>query len=733
MSGVPQPMLCSVCYDLRLATILKPPMNTYRRLATLQGSHILKSRHQCTLCAFLFNVLDLSGHILHGGIAHWKDEFIHVNATAKDEEPGCRVELQTGNADLSYPITLIRSLPYSGPPDFQYMLPGASTDSFRPISGRTVGGTVPWPLVRGWVNHCDSRHQHTTASTPRRSGSKRKWASCFRLVDIKDKCVVEADMSVPYAALSYVWGGSKPVKLVQQNTKELMTKGGLDRLAYLPRTFQDAIHVTQQLGVAYLWIDALCIQHDNDADRDHQINGMDQIYQEASITIVSVTPNADCAMPGVRAGTRNGTSLRYRAPGVDLMYARPSLVASIAKSDWESRGWTLQEKFFSKRLLYFTINQVFFWCAHATWAEDAVLEPPDFQICWSSAVNLANTTTLSSRDTDSPSLRTAKLPLPKPDTPSLLDPFLKYQDLLQQYMTRNLTRETDILAAFSGILNSFKIELGASMFGLPEVVFGAALLWYGDPYARQRLGLPSWSWCGWVPEQSRQMSWLVVASTGEEENAWGWSTATDMPRLIEIHDLSIVWQKEPEDHGNPYEYHHLSATHNPKIELKTKADANFIIPLPRPLTSMHSLDTQTSLACHTVPSICSPTTYGSGPSHLLQFECDTFFDEEYIYGDSRIALERNLDNDHRRGRPPPLRLDFLIMSGSRESDTWFKRRQGTFSLPPAPLLRGKNTSASVNVMLVKTDRSEISERIWVLNIVMERRLPKTICRTINLA
>jgi hypothetical protein len=732
-------------------------MNTYRLLATLQGSHILNSRHECTFCAFLFNVLDLSGHILHGGITHWRDDFIYVNASAKDEEPGCRVELRTGNADMSNPITLIRSLPYFGPPDFQYMLPGTSVDSFRSISGRDIGATVPWPLVRGWVNHCDSRHQHAAASEPRRSGSKRKWASWFRLVDVQNKCVVEADMSVSYAALSYVWGGSKPVKLAQQNTKELMTKGGLDRLAHLPRTFQDAMHVTRQLGVAYLWIDALCIQHDNDADRNHQINGMDQIYQEASITIVSVTPNADCAMPGVRAGTRNSTSLRYRAPGVDLMYARPSLIASIANSDWESRGWTLQEKFFSKRLLYFTTNQVFFWCAHATWAEDAVLEPSDFQICWSSAVNMANTTTPSSRDTDNSSLRTVMLPLPRPDTPSLMDPFFKYQDLLQQYMTRNLTRETDILAAFSGILNSFEIELGASKFGLPEVVFGAALLWYGDPYAIQRLGLPSWSWCGWVPEQSRQISWLVVASTGEKGNAWGWSTATDMPRLIEIHDLNTVWQKEfdlsgeSEDDGSdddesddddddesdhhryPSEYHHLSATHDAKSELKAEADTNFIIPLPRPLTSMHSLDTQISLACHTVPLIYSPATYGSGLPHLLQFECDTFFDEEYIYGDSRIALERNLDNDHKRGRPPPLRLDLLIMSGSRVNDTWFKRRQGTFAVPPAPVFRPKYVSASVNVMLVKTDRSGISERIWVFNIVMERRLPKTVCRTIKLA
>ena len=75
-----------------------------------------------------------------------------------------------------------------------------------------------------------------------------------------------------------VWGGSKPVRLSSRNIKELMARGGLDKLSYLPKTFRDAIHITEQLEIDYLWIDALCIQHDDDRDLAHQINGMDKIY-----------------------------------------------------------------------------------------------------------------------------------------------------------------------------------------------------------------------------------------------------------------------------------------------------------------------------------------------------------------------------------------------------------------------------------------------------------------------
>ncbi|OAL03163.1 HET-domain-containing protein [Phaeosphaeriaceae sp. SRC1lsM3a] len=705
MSGPTQSNLCSVCCKQDLATALKPPMDTDRPLALWQASHILDFHTLCTLCTFLYDVLNMKGLVSQIKDPLWTAESIYLYASAKDEEHGCRVEIQIGNADMASPITLIRSRPVIEGLESSTLLPGASTESLRPIVGRAQEGTVPWPLVRGWIDHCAKTHEHNTPSYPHphyRRQSK-KWASCFRLVDVRHDCVVEADMAWPYAALSYVWGNSAHVRLIGQNLTELMTKGGLHRLPYLPQTFRDAIHVTKQLGLPYLWIDALCIQHDDDADRNHQINGMDQIYREASITIVSVTPNADCQMPGVSPGTRDTTILRYSAPGTDLMYARSSLEASIAQSDWESRGWTLQEKFFSKRLLYFTTEQVFFQCADAIWAEDAVLEPPDFQECSGNATGLLRLYTNSVSN-----------PRPAPPTSTILEAFLQYHDLLQQYITRNLTRDTDILAAFAGILNSFESKLGTSRYGLPELVFGAALLWYGDPYAQPRAGFPSWSWCGWAPQRSQKIAWLVVAASG-------WDLSPTLRPSIVIDDLTVTRQRRLELDFKP--------KFVPRSTSMRSDDESAGEKLGRP---SHFLDTM-SPAFRTFPRMASLGADGSMPPHILIFECDTFFDDKYIKGNSRIALQQNLDYDRKRGRPAPVHLDFLIMSGSRVNDTWFKRRNGTYALPPAPGVYSDLPPTNVNIMLVKTDRSGISERIWAFSSLMEYVFPKTVRKTIHLA
>jgi hypothetical protein len=662
MSEAQQPKLCSVCCNQDLAIALTPPVDVSRPLAKWQGWHIIDFHKVCILCAFLFDVLNIGDLVpAHDeDTAPWRDELIYMYAALKDGEPGYRIEVHIGNLDMVLPVTLIHSRPASERLNSTLLLPGASTQASIPISGRPLHRRVPWSLARSWINHCASQHAHDQPlSEPHgeRQFNVQAWASRFRLIDVRDKCVVEAKMSLPYVALSYVWGGSEPVRLVQRNMRELMTGGGLDRLIYLPKTFRDAIHVTQKLGMLYLWIDALCIQHDDDADRNHQINGMDQIYREASITIVSVTPNADCEMPGVRLNTRSTTSLRCKAGGVDLVIGRPSLATSIAQSDWESRGWTLQEKFFSKRLLYFTKDQVFFRCANATWAEDAVLEPLEFRGHTHTAVVLSHTNHQPRWVSHPPDLH----------APRFLELFLEYQDLLQQYMKRNLTRDTDILAAFSGILNSFESSLGKSVYGLPELIFDASLLWYGHPSSKRRPGYPSWSWCGWKPEKSREISWLVMADTEEEDRAW--VEPCKSPRSMSI------------DH--------------------------IVIAMPQPLRSIrHDSDSQ-----------------------ILQFQCNTFFDETYLNGDAINALQARYGT---KTRPSQSQLDFLIMSGSRVNDTWFKRRNGTYALPPAPRM-DSDFSASVNVMLVKTDERGISERIWVFNVVITGRLPDTVRKVIYLA
>jgi hypothetical protein len=74
-----------------------------------------------------------------------------------------------------------------------------------------------------------------------------------------------------------------------------------------------------------------------------------------------------------------------------------------------------------------------------------------------------------------------------------------YLQLLSFYIGRSLTYDTDVLNAFSGIINAQSASLGRFESGLPLRLFARALfLWVAPesgPLSR-RSGCPSWSWIG---------------------------------------------------------------------------------------------------------------------------------------------------------------------------------------------------------------------------------------------
>ena len=55
----------------------------------------------------------------------------------------------------------------------------------------------------------------------------------------------------------------------------------------LSKLFQDAIVITRSTGHRFLWIDSLCIVQDDDDDWRDQASRMDQIYENASLTIAA--------------------------------------------------------------------------------------------------------------------------------------------------------------------------------------------------------------------------------------------------------------------------------------------------------------------------------------------------------------------------------------------------------------------------------------------------------------
>ena len=87
-----------------------------------------------------------------------------------------------------------------------------------------------------------------------------------------------------YVALSYCWGG-KTQYVLNARTRPEMAKA-IDA-TYLPQTIRDAIDLTRELGLRYIWVDALCIRQDSREDWERQSLDMGSIYRNASLTLIT--------------------------------------------------------------------------------------------------------------------------------------------------------------------------------------------------------------------------------------------------------------------------------------------------------------------------------------------------------------------------------------------------------------------------------------------------------------
>lgn len=82
--------------------------------------------------------------------------------------------------------------------------------------------------------------------------------------------------------LSYCWGGVLPRTLVTSTFDQFCAGIVVNDL---PRTFVDAVHVTQYLGIRYLWIDALTVIQDSSTDWSEQASPMGAVHQNTFINI----------------------------------------------------------------------------------------------------------------------------------------------------------------------------------------------------------------------------------------------------------------------------------------------------------------------------------------------------------------------------------------------------------------------------------------------------------------
>ncbi|KAK3898083.1 HET-domain-containing protein, partial [Staphylotrichum tortipilum] len=364
----------------------------------------------------------------------------------------------------------------------------------------TLGPWVDWTRVTRWLSHCDTHHTAHCQLSPK---SERLFGDFpRRLVDVERMCVVPFRSRQRYAALSYVWGVAPTLRALRHNIHGLQQDGVLDFTPWMPYTLGDpvgqqtpltirhAMELTRHLGERFLWVDALCIIQDDDADRQHQLDRMGSIYANAYVTIVAAGGTALSGLRGI-FGTTPTMERKADIPQHLTHYGmEKSLHGELIRehqrvkdSVWSQRGWTFQEQIFSRRLLILDNKSVTWECHCAVWLEG--MEAVEKE-CQDRGAVAAEGFAFSAEPN-----------------------FGEYARHVTPYSRRQLTYPEDALDAFAGILSVLRETAFKEGFicGLPVRFFEAALLWYNKGQLKKRQAKrqggapvvlpPSWAWAAW--------------------------------------------------------------------------------------------------------------------------------------------------------------------------------------------------------------------------------------------
>lgn len=272
-----------------------------------------------------------------------------------------------------------------------------------------------------------------------------------------------------YAALSYCWGAQN-IDTLRTTPSNLQQHLKAIRVSDLPRTLQQTIWVARDLGIRYLWIDALCIlqrepwgwstsdseeeAHNKKADTDWQYESarMHLVYGNAFLTIVAASASH----------SKQGFRFRYtRHLGGQL---------SLHEDPISGRAWALQEWALSCRRLVFSKSGLHFVCAR--------YGPLD------SGIQMRSITV--GRD----------------------DPCVGWHKLVRDYCSRDLTNPRDKLTALSGLAQTYAERLEFSgndyLAGLWRHWLWRDLLWKRTNWplslnvpnniGRQPGRAPTWTW-----------------------------------------------------------------------------------------------------------------------------------------------------------------------------------------------------------------------------------------------
>ncbi|KAI0201072.1 heterokaryon incompatibility protein-domain-containing protein [Astrocystis sublimbata] len=383
---------------------------------------------------------------------------------------------------------------------------------------RVLSETFDVKKANSWLDHCRRAH-----GAPCNEGAAI--VPGMHVIDCESLVIVPAEQEMRWVVLSYTWGHAKSY-VDSESTK---SSAPLDEISR-PRTVQDAIQVTKDLGYKYLWIDRYCIDQSDETYKQSQLKRMDAIYNGADLTIVAAAGQDDTyGLPGVGAPRRKKQQI-VELDSCTLLSTGPDPIYEAERSKWWSRGWMFQEGLLSRRRPVFTEHQSFFECGGGCCMEAL----GGLELCSNDTDNNNNTpdelrtqrTSKVSASLHGNLVLHARLRMEYHNTlPQATAIFDQFFVVAREYTRRNLTFDSDSLTAFAGISHHLRVSEPkvSHMLGIPYVpsllepesedsytIYSLCWSHRGEAAPRRRARFPSWTWAGWAGE----VHWTTGKLTG---------------------------------------------------------------------------------------------------------------------------------------------------------------------------------------------------------------------------
>ncbi|KLU87959.1 hypothetical protein MAPG_06949 [Magnaporthiopsis poae ATCC 64411] len=408
--------------------------------------------------------------------------FTLLRLSGNYESFGGLITAQLSNVSDSFKCKLT-----TGPSSFGWATPSAHTKSAETTA-----------TFKTWVVKCIENHDECRKPSP---GSTTRYPT--RLLDCRPSqarrdvvSLVEtsrAPISGAYMTLSHCWGDAHCLSLTTSNYARLLSNFPTSDL---PQLYQDAVYVTRQLGVRYLWIDSLCIIQEGDrTDWLREIKTMDRVYYNSfcNISALDAADGNDSLFHARRPDTLIPQHLlvrtKERSLPCTLSHAEFHLWEDVDLALLNTRAWVLQERLLSPRILHFGRKQVYWECQQGNICE----LQPNHSIECGQLSRLGNTMDLEYASA------AQKKELFLTDNDRIED----WCRIVEYYTRCRLTHPGDKLAAISALARQAAHPLrGGYIAGMWEKQLATELLWrvktdatanrqtlYPMPYRA-----PSWSW-----------------------------------------------------------------------------------------------------------------------------------------------------------------------------------------------------------------------------------------------